>query len=93
MKTTIKRRKSKNGILKSIEEKPVTTHLINSGVFLFKKSILKIIPKNKKLNFNQFVNTALKKNYRVGTYSLEEKSWIDIGNWLSYKNNIYKFTL
>ena len=83
---------SKNGILKSIEEKPETTHLINSGVYLFKKSILKIIPKNKKLHFNQFVNTALKKNYIVGTYILEEKSWIDIGNWLSYKNSIDKFS-
>ena len=83
---------SKNGILKSIKEKPETTHLINSGVYLFKKSILKIIPKNKKLHFNQFINIALKKNYRVGTYTLEEKSWIDIGNWLSYKNNIDKFS-
>lgn len=83
---------TKNGILKSIEEKPETTHLINSGVYLFKKSILKIIPKNKKLNFNQFANTALKKKYRVGTYTLEEKSWIDIGNWLSYKNSLDKFS-
>ena len=83
---------TKNGTLKSIEEKPETTHLINSGVYLFKKSILKIIPKNKKLNFNQFVNTALKKKYRVGTYTLEEKSWIDIGNWLSYKSSIDKFS-
>ena len=38
------------------------------------------------------LKTALKKNYRVGTYSLEEKSWIDIGNWLSYKNSIDKFS-
>ncbi len=83
---------SKNGILKSIEEKPETTHLINSGVYLFKKSILDIIPKNKKIHFNQFVHNALKRNFRIGTYVLEEKSWIDIGNWLSYKNNIDKFT-
>jgi len=83
---------SKNGILESIEEKPETMYLINSGVYLFKKSILKIIPKNKKLDFNQFVNTALKKNYKIGTYALEEKSWIDIGNWLSYKNSIDKFS-
>ena len=84
---------SKNGILKSIEEKPETTHLINSGVYLFKKSILDLIPKNKKIHFNQFVHNALKRNFRIGTYVLEEKSWIDIGNWLSYKNNIDKFTL
>ena len=86
-------RYQKNGILKSIEEKPETTHLINSGVYLFKKSILDLIPKNKKIHFNQFVHNALKRNFRIGTYVLEEKSWIDIGNWLSYKNNIDKFTL
>ena len=45
-----------------------------------------------KLHFNEFVNTALIKNYKVGTYTLEEKSWIDIGNWLSYKNSIDKFS-
>ena len=83
---------SKNGNLKSIEEKPETTYLINSGVYLFKKSILDIIPKNKKIHFNQFVKDALKKNYKIGTYTLEEKNWIDIGNWLSYKNNTDKFS-
>ena len=83
---------SKNGNLKSIEEKPETTYLINSGVYLFKKSILDIIPKNKKIHFNQFVKDALKKNYKIGTYTLEEKNWIDIGNWLSYKSSIDKFS-
>ena len=64
---------SKNGILKSIEEKPETTHLINSGVYLFKKSILKIIPKNKKIHFNQFVNNVFKKTTELEHICIRRK--------------------
>ena len=38
----------KNGKLNSIKEKPKINFLANTGLYVIKKEILKLIPKNKK---------------------------------------------
>ena len=46
--------------------------------------MLKYIP-NGFFDFNEFVNKLLKLNKKIGIYPIQEKNWIDIGQWPEYK--------
>jgi len=70
----------------AIIEKPKIYHLINAGVYVFDKKILKDITRNKKLMMNEHISQHLKKNKKVFCYPIYE-NWIDIGNKIDYKNN------
>jgi len=69
---------SKNEII-SLDEKPTYTYQSNAAVYLIKKSILKLIPKNKKFDATDLINLLIKnKKYKVLSYELNEY-WSDIG--------------
>ena len=46
--------------------------LINTGFYVFKKAIVKIIPKNKSYDFDVLLKDLKKKKFKVGVYPLEE---------------------
>ncbi len=70
----------------SIEEKPTYTYQSNAAIYLIKKSILKLIPKNKKFDATDLINLLIKnKKYKVLSYELNEY-WSDIGT----KNDLEK---
>lgn len=75
-----------NDKVKSIIEKPVTNHLINAGVYVFNKELVKKIKKSKKLMMNDFIISQLKKNKKITIYPVYE-NWVDIGNKEDF--NIY----
>jgi len=70
----------------AIIEKPKIYHLVNAGVYVIDKEIIKNIIRNKKLMMNEFITQQLKKNKKVFCYPIYE-NWIDIGNKIDYKNN------
>ena len=70
----------------AIIEKPKIYHLVNAGVYVLDRKILKNIERNKKLMMNDYISQQLKKNKKVYCYPIYE-NWIDIGNKLDYKNN------
>ena len=76
---------SKKGELETIKEKPVLNNLINAGLYILKPNVLKLIPKNKKFDFNQLINLMIKKKKRVGIYPIDEKALSDVGNWPEFK--------
>jgi dTDP-glucose pyrophosphorylase len=75
---------SREKVLKIIE-KPITRHLVNAGVYVANKAILKDLVKNKHLMMNEFITRKLKKNKKVFSYPIYEK-WIDIGNKIDFYN-------
>ena len=79
---------NKQGKLKSLIEKPETNHLINTGFYLMNKKILRFIPKNKNVDFNNFIKNILKKKLTIGVYPVDLNSWVDVGTWPEYKKNI-----
>lgn len=79
---------NKQGKLKSLVEKPETNHLINTGFYLMNKKILKFVPKNKNIDFNDFIKNILKKRLTIGVYPVDLNSWVDVGTWSEYKKNI-----
>tara|TARA_A100001011_G_scaffold398094_1_gene501334 strand:+ start:3319 stop:4332 length:1014 start_codon:yes stop_codon:yes gene_type:complete len=69
-----------------IIEKPNIFHLVNAGVYVINKDILKNIIKNKKLMMNEFITQQLKKNKKIFCYPVYE-NWIDIGNKVDFYNH------
>ena len=75
--------------LKKMEEKPSKKYLVNTGAYILNKRIIKLIPKDKKFNFNDLVDKIRSiKNLRIGVYPINEKNWIDLGTWKEYEKNI-----
>lgn len=82
---------NKEGFLSFMEEKPRYNHLINTGLYILHPSILKLIPKNKKFNFNKLLQKAIVLKKNIGIYPVDDKAWIDVGQWPEYKKAITKF--
>lgn len=70
----------------SFDEKPIIKKYNNAGVYVFKKSVLKFINKNTKLDINTFINLLLKKRLSVNIFPLYE-NWSDIGIKSELKKN------
>lgn len=68
-----------------IIEKPSIFHLVNTGVYVIDKNLLRDNIKNKKLMMNEYITNQLKKNKRVFCYPVYE-NWIDIGNKIDFYN-------
>ena len=57
----------KNGLLKTIEEKPTFSYLANCGLYLMSPRIFKVMPKkiNHSFDMNELITLALKKNLEL----------------------------
>lgn len=75
-----------NGNFNGITEKKEHNYLVNTGCYVFKKKIINIIEKNKKQDMNVLINNLIKKKYKVGVFTIDEKSWKDVGQWKEYLN-------
>jgi len=77
-----------NGEFNNLTEKPTMNYLINTGLYVLSPKILKHIPKHKHFNFNELINLAKKKQFKIGLFPIEEDNWIDVGQWNEYKSSI-----
>ncbi len=71
--------KSKNNYVSEINEKPSYSFDTSGGVYLIKKSILKLIPHNTYFDFTDLVNLLLKNGKKVRKYNFSGY-WLDIGS-------------
>ena len=69
-------------------EKPKLNYLVNTGMYVINSKILKIIPKNKKLDFNDFLEKINKLKYKIGFFAIDESSWKDFGEISSFNEKI-----
>lgn len=72
------------GELIAIKEKPEYDMLVNTGMYIMNKKLLKLIPKNQVFNINEFIVEAKKKDFKVGIFPINEQSWVDVGQWEEY---------
>lgn len=72
------------GELKAINEKPGHDLLVNTGMYVMKKKVLRVIPSGKAFDINDMITKAKGMGYRIGVFPISEKSWIDIGQWEEY---------
>jgi dTDP-glucose pyrophosphorylase len=66
-----------------INEKPELNFLVNSGIYIIKPKILKLLKFNKYLDMNNFINFLKKNKKKIGIYLIYER-FFDIGNKSQY---------
>jgi len=78
----------KDGLLKSMTEKPEYDFLVNTGMSVLRKNVLELIPKNQKFHITDLVKSVKEKGGKVGVFPINEKAWIDVGVWEEYRKSI-----
>jgi dTDP-glucose pyrophosphorylase len=67
-----------------INEKPSFTFYSNGGIYLLKRSVIDLIPKNTFFNATDLIDKLIENKLNVRSYPLMEY-WMDIGNHADYK--------
>ena len=82
----------KHGKVTTIKEKPEYDMVINTGIYIVDKQVLKFIPKDRRFSMVDLINILLKKELPVGVFPVSEKSYVDIGQWDEYNKNLKQLT-
>jgi NDP-sugar pyrophosphorylase family protein len=80
------------GGLTKIIEKPEYNFLVNTGMYVLRKEILKLIPENEVFHMTHLINEAKKNGGKIGVFPIRENAWLDIGEWAEYKKALTKFS-
>lgn len=72
---------NEDNFLTQINEKPNFDYIFSSGIYILNLNVLKIIKKNKKMDFNEFISNAISNKYKINVYNIPKNKWIDIGNF------------
>ncbi|MFH1309415.1 MAG: sugar phosphate nucleotidyltransferase [Candidatus Omnitrophota bacterium] len=78
----------KDGLLKTMTEKPEYDFLVNTGMSVLRKNVLNLIPENKKFHITDLVKCVKEKGGKVGVFPINAKSWIDVGEWEEYRKSV-----
>lgn len=73
----------KNNRVLGFSEKPKYTYYSNAGIYITKKKLLNLIPKNKKFDATEFIELLINKKYKVASFPLIGY-WLDIGRMQDY---------
>lgn len=76
------------GQLVKIEEKPEYDFLVNTGMYLLKKEVLNLIPKNQFFDMPELIQKLKENDGKIGVFPIDEKSWIDVGQWEEYRKSV-----
>jgi NDP-sugar pyrophosphorylase family protein len=67
-----------DNLVTGLKEKPTYTHYSNAGIYLMKKEVLDLIPKNQVFNATDFMEKLIEHGKKVVAYPLVSY-WLDIG--------------
>lgn len=76
------------GNLESIVEKPEYDLLVNTGMYVLKREVIKRIPENKHYDFTTLIEDIKKEGGTIGVYPISQKSWMDVGQWQEYQTTL-----
>ena len=78
---------SKKADLSDFKEKPSFNHLVNCGVYLMNKKLIKYIPKNKACDIDELLKILIKNKKKIKIYPIPGYAWQDFGAWKEYFKN------
>jgi dTDP-glucose pyrophosphorylase len=70
--------------VKGVLEKPTYNYYANAGIYLIKRELLDLIPKNTFFNATDFIDLLMEHNYKVIRFPING-TWIDIGSVQEYQ--------
>lgn len=75
---------TEENLIKSLEEKPVYSFYINSGVYVLNEKTIKFIPEGEMYNMTDLIEDVIANSGRSGVYKITEY-WSDIGQMDDFK--------
>ena len=73
-----------NGLLQSLNEKPINRFSINAGIYILAPQLLDYIPQNRQFNITELVQQLVAEGNKVASFPIREY-WLDIGQITDYK--------
>ena len=62
-----------------MQEKPVLSYNINTGLYVVNERFLEQIPQNTFVDMTELIKDCIKNKQKVGIYLIEEEQWLDTG--------------
>jgi len=78
------------GLLEKIDEKPEYDFLVNTGMYVVRKNVLKHIPPDGIFDFTDLIAQVKASSGEVRIYPVSQDAWFDIGQWQEYRNALKK---
>ena len=69
----------KNGVIKSMEEKPSLSYFVNTGMYVLEPDILSQIPDDTFFHMTDLADLLMKNQQQVGMYPVSEEAFLDMG--------------
>lgn len=79
-----------DGLLTGLKEKPETTFMFNTGVYILNSDIIDEIPGNSVFHITDLMEKVKSRGGRIGCFPVSEHSWKDLGDWDEYLRFIGK---
>ena len=83
-------RVSDENCLVKIDEKPKLNFVVNTGMYVLEKEVVKYIKENTLYHITDLINDIKEHGGKVSVYLVDEDSWIDIGQWEEYRKSVDK---
>lgn len=75
-----------DGTIKSMQEKPDFSFLINTGVYMIEPEVLDDIKPGEFIHMPDLAQRCIDRGERVGVFPIPEKSWLDMGQFSEMEN-------
>ena len=73
-----------NGLLTALKEKPETTFMFNTGVYILNPELIDEIPEGQMFHITHLMEKVKARGGRVGCFPVSEHAWHDMGEWPEY---------
>ena len=77
---------SEEGQVQSFEEKPSFSYLVNTGLYVVEPKFIDYIPDDTFINITDVIQSCIDRGEKVGSYSINEHSWMDMGQLEELEN-------
>lgn len=73
-----------DGLMRSLQEKPEHTYMVNSGVYILNPDLINEIPEGEFFHITHLMEKVKARGGRVGCFPVSENAWHDMGEWPEY---------
>lgn len=82
-----------NGVIDSIKEKPVVSHLINTGMYVLNPELVALIPDGVMFHMPDLLEKVRQQGGKIGLFPVSEDAFLDMGEFAEMKRMEEKLNL
>lgn len=72
-------RMGKNGVIEKMEEKPLLSYLVNTGIYIVEPEVIDDIEDNVAIGFPDIIEKERQRGKKVAAFPVSENDWMDMG--------------